>query len=340
MTEEKNEPGEIKCEIKSNKLTKCKATVENSVIVSTEFSCSDIFIGKENGIYEVLYDSDDDNRIGSYEDYTPPSIDNAPKRSKYRGESKRCCFWLKKGDLIKITKIMRQIENGYKTNEPYEIVKGKVLKGGGDTADPQKEYYFWIVYEGKKKVQFYGYGLVVELAVEVASIGNVNTQGIFQLIKMPEKDEDLFNVKEKDIKEVYKCKEEEKNYFSNRPIFTNKMGNIRFRVLSKKSKVLSKKKQNEIKKLVDNELQNAEGLFNQEFYPTEEMSAQIRIFQGDKNLTGDNDKKFEDIENEMKSIKAGINKILIRLNNDGESIQDCIIDGVEFVSNGVRKIKN
>lgn len=339
MTKEKNKSGEIKCEIKSNKLTKCKATVENNVIVSTEFSFSDIFIGKENGIYEVLYDNDDDNGIGAYKDYTPPSNDNAPYESKYRGESKRRCFWLKKGDLIKITKIMRQIEKGFKTHKPYEVVKGKVLKRGGDTVDPQKEYYFWIVYEGKKKVQFYGYGLVVELAVEVASVGNVNTQGIFQLIKMPGKDEDLFNVK-KDIKEVYKCKEEEKNYFSNRPILTNKMGNICFRVLSKKSKVLSNKKQNEIKKLVDNELQNAEDLFNQELYPTEETFAQVSIFLGDKNLTSDNDKKFEDIENEMKSIKAGINKILIRLNNDGESIQDCIIDGVEFVSSGVRKIKN
>ena len=60
---------------------------------------------------------------------------------------------------------------------------------------------------------------------------------------------------------------------------------------------------------------------------TEEVLAEIHVFQGKRCLTGGTD-TFEKIQDAMKISKPGINRILIRLDKDGTSIKDCIIDGV------------
>jgi hypothetical protein len=60
---------------------------------------------------------------------------------------------------------------------------------------------------------------------------------------------------------------------------------------------------------------------------TEELLAEISVFQGERCLTGGN-KTFDKLRDEMKKTTPGINRILIRLTADGGKIEDCIIDGV------------
>jgi hypothetical protein len=72
-------------------------------------------------------------------------------------------------------------------------------------------------------------------------------------------------------------------------------------------------------------------------YPTEELAAEIYVFKGDQCLTGSH--TFNEILDMMKKTKAGINRVLIRLNRSGISIDDCIIDGIAYIKDGKQKIR-
>lgn len=72
-------------------------------------------------------------------------------------------------------------------------------------------------------------------------------------------------------------------------------------------------------------------------YPTEEMIAEIYVFKGKKCLTGN--VTFDDIKKQMNKTRTGINNVLIRLDEKGLLIQDCIIDGVVYVAKGQQKVK-
>lgn len=75
------------------------------------------------------------------------------------------------------------------------------------------------------------------------------------------------------------------------------------------------------------------------YLTTEELLAEVYIFQkqddqDDQCLTGGT-KTFEERRKEMESpTKPGINKVLIRLDKNGSSIKDCIIDGVVHWKDG------
>ncbi len=77
--------------------------------------------------------------------------------------------------------------------------------------------------------------------------------------------------------------------------------------------------------------------FKDSIYPTEEMMAEIYVFKDAKCLTGSD--KFEDVEKKMNKTRTGVNRILIRLDDKGTKIQDCIIDGVVFMKDGNQKVQ-
>ncbi len=72
-------------------------------------------------------------------------------------------------------------------------------------------------------------------------------------------------------------------------------------------------------------------------YPSGEALAQIHVFQGEQCLTGQG--TFEHVKAAMKTTRPGINVVLIRLDAQGRSIVDCIIDGVVQVEGGRRRVE-
>lgn len=73
-------------------------------------------------------------------------------------------------------------------------------------------------------------------------------------------------------------------------------------------------------------------------YETEELLANIHIYKGAECLTGSS-KNFVDHQNDMIRIQKGVNNILIRLDDDGKKIQDCIIDGITLIHNFEKKVE-
>lgn len=67
------------------------------------------------------------------------------------------------------------------------------------------------------------------------------------------------------------------------------------------------------------------------------MVATIHIFKGEKCLTGNT--TFWDVKNQMNPTKTGMNQILVRLEENSGSIQDCIIDGVVYMAEGQQKVR-
>lgn len=76
--------------------------------------------------------------------------------------------------------------------------------------------------------------------------------------------------------------------------------------------------------------------FRDETYPTEELLVKLYIFKGDVCLTG-TESETEARENSKKII-PGLNKIFIKLNDGGNAISDCIIDGVVLIENEKRMV--
>ncbi len=93
-----------------------------------------------------------DKEFGACTDYTPPKNEKASDGSRFKGGSETIAFFLQPGDLIKVTSIERAIRDGYKTRKAYEVVKGRIIKRKDVLIVDEKEYDFWIVYEGVVKV--------------------------------------------------------------------------------------------------------------------------------------------------------------------------------------------
>ena len=74
-------------------------------------------------------------------------------------------------------------------------------------------------------------------------------------------------------------------------------------------------------------------MFRQDLYPTASLLAQITLFRDDLCLTGEG-KTFEEIAKELQRTKAGVNRILIRLDKKDTKILDCLIDGIVYWKNG------
>jgi hypothetical protein len=72
-------------------------------------------------------------------------------------------------------------------------------------------------------------------------------------------------------------------------------------------------------------------------YQTEELVSEIFVFSGEQCLTGNH--TFQEIIDKMKTSRTGVNRILIRLDNSGTSLQDCIMDGVVIVQGGKQLVK-
>lgn len=77
--------------------------------------------------------------------------------------------------------------------------------------------------------------------------------------------------------------------------------------------------------------------FKTSTYPTEELVAEIFVFKGEQCLTGNH--TFQEIIELMKVTRTGIARMLIRLDQEGFSIQDCLIDGVVHIQNSERKVQ-
>jgi len=77
--------------------------------------------------------------------------------------------------------------------------------------------------------------------------------------------------------------------------------------------------------------------YKDSLYKTEELVAEIFVFNGERCLTGNH--KFQDIVKMMEKSQPGINRVLIRLDPDGASLQDCIMDGIVIVQNGKQLVK-
>jgi len=79
-----------------------------------------------------------------------------------------------------------------------------------------------------------------------------------------------------------------------------------------------------------------QAFFNEELYPVAILNAELQIFRGERCLTGV--LTFNEAKELIKQTNAGITKIIIRLDENGELIQDCIIDGVVIYENREKKI--
>lgn len=77
--------------------------------------------------------------------------------------------------------------------------------------------------------------------------------------------------------------------------------------------------------------------FKTSTYPTEELVAEIFVFKGEQCLTGNH--TFQEIIDLMKVTRTGIARVLVRLDQEGFSIQDCIIDSVVHIQNGERRVQ-
>ncbi len=78
--------------------------------------------------------------------------------------------------------------------------------------------------------------------------------------------------------------------------------------------------------------------YRNEPFETEELLANIHIYKGTQCLTGSS-KSYVDHQNDMLNTQKGVNKILIRLDDDGKKIQDCIIDGITLIHNFEKKVE-
>lgn len=113
----------------------------------------------------------------------------------------------------------------------------------------------------------------------------------------------------------------------------NSLSNSVLKITSNKKYVIT----NGEKKRVRDEWESIE--YNPNPYPTEEMLSNIHIFVEEKCITGSS-RNFDELKEEQKNIKRGINTILIRLNDDKKSINDLIIDGIVHIQNGKNLIKS
>ena len=165
------------------------------------------------------------------------------------------------------------------------------------------------------------------LGIEVASSGNVKTCGQFD-IGTPGVDPDPLDEFNPNISKEGK-KERNSNIHS-----TSLTGCELYNLLNGKAVRVQAGKSN-----VLDFYDEVTGYttYKDSIYPTEEMVATISIFIGEKCLVGNT--TFEDVKNQMKPTRIGMNQILIRLDDNGDSIQDCIIDGVIYVAEGQQKVK-
>lgn len=80
-----------------------------------------------------------------------------------------------------------------------------------------------------------------------------------------------------------------------------------------------------------------EAVFQDTLYPTAELFVEINLFVGMTCLTGT--VSFDDVKKKMKKTRIRNNRLLIRLDDTGQSIQDFIIDGTVYWEAGEQKVK-
>ena len=165
------------------------------------------------------------------------------------------------------------------------------------------------------------------LGIEVAPSGNVKTCGQFD-IGTPGVDPDPLDEFDPNISKEGK-KERNSNIHS-----TSLTGCELYYLLNGKAIRIQAGKSNVLESYNE---ETGNTTYKDSIYHTEEMVATINIFIGEKCLIGNS--TFEDVKNQMMPTRIGMNQILIRLDDNGGSIQDCIIDGVIYMAEGQQKVK-
>jgi hypothetical protein len=85
--------------------------------------------------------------LGACMDYTPPANKNA------RGASRKILFVLQSGDRIHVSRRSHWVARDITTKSEYDIVQGWVTRRQGQAVKDRREYWFWVVYAGKRHAQ-------------------------------------------------------------------------------------------------------------------------------------------------------------------------------------------
>lgn len=167
--------------------------------------------------------------------------------------------------------------------------------------------------------------LKVVLGVEVDPTAGAKTEAEFAL-GTPGGEHDTFaGFKAKQVFDKSTLKKEEKEKKFNLEIDIDAIKDVAIRVRPSKNWLL---------KSYDED--TGATTFRESTYPTSELLAELYIFKGDKCLNGN--KTVDQVVEEMKKTKPGINKILVRVDESVSKIQDLIIDGIVHIKDGDKKI--
>lgn len=223
----------------------------------------------------------------------------------------------------------------YASPEPIEIKAGmetsgvlsfkKVLFYDYDLKDTIERYVIDKL-ENIKSGKIYS----LELVLETSNKGKVETDGIFDIERMVVNNDSIsfVPISKSDIKNTRK---DGNNIGALIILPKPDLSNNVLRIQTKKTRVFDKNQNEKIKEIVeDNKVVADESIFNNDFYPTEELHAQISIKKNNDNINLTGGGNVDD------TIVPGVNKIKITLSDDGKNINECLVDRVLLISDGKR----